>query len=121
LRAEGQKSGEADENVAWFAGLELSEESGADEDEGNDQGNPGAGAPMAQCGKSHSDVDNVENDETESDVKVHGIVVMTLGWWPEAAGVGQQSDARSKPHGGGALDGDPEIGSEGMMARAFAG
>ena len=120
LSAKGQQSGKAEEDVARLAGLQLREERGADDEEDNDQEDSGACAPITHCGKSHSDIEDVENGETKSDVKVYWIVAMILVERPEPAGVGQQCNARSEPHRGGAFDGNPEISPDGMTLRAIA-
>src|SRR6266851_8229280 len=121
LRGHGQQSGEADQYVTRLAGLQLREECRANEDERHDQQDSWILAPGPRGCKSHSNIQKIEQRQAESHFEVGGIAAITFGERPEPAGVGKQGNARSKPHGGSALDGDPDIGTNRMTLRTFPG
>src|SRR5207245_6761040 len=114
-----QQGREADQNVARLAGLQLCEKCGSNKDERHDQQDSRIRVVVADGCKKNYNVQKIEQREPESDFELDGIVMVTFGERPEAAGKRQQSNPRSEPHRGSALDGDPNKSANWMKLRAF--
>src|SRR6266851_6537459 len=120
LRGYGQQGGEADQDVARFAGLQLREKRRANKNEQNNRQDSRICAEKP-CGRQgHAHIQKIEQREPESNFELGGIVVVTFGERPEASGKRQQRDAWSEPHRGGPLDGNPKISANRMAPRALA-